>query len=277
MTEVQYFTADDGAHIAYRDEGEGTPVLALSGLTRNGHDFDYVAPFLEGVRFIRMDYRGRGASAFTGAETYTVPREGADALQLLDHLGIDKAAILGTSRGGLIAMYLAAVARDRLIGICLNDVGPVLEKGGLDKIFDYIGRNPAAQTFDELAAKLPRIMTGFDNVPEGRWREDVERHYVEAPTGVKINYDPGLRDSFLAAFQGDELPSAWPLFDACAGMPLALIRGANSELLSHATAMEMQARRPDMVFAEVPGRAHIPWLDEPEAVAAIRDWLKLIG
>ena len=277
MTEVQYFTADDGAHVAYRDEGEGTPVLALAGLTRTGRDFDYLAPFLADKRLIRMDYRGRGASAFTGATTYTVPREGADALQLLDHLGIETAAVIGTSRGGLIAMYLAAVAKGRLSGVCLNDVGPVLERSGLVKIFDYIGRNPAAKDYDELVAKLPFAMEGFANVPESRWREEAERHYIETAKGLRINYDPGLRESFLAAFQGDEVPTAWPLFDACAGLPLCLIRGANSDLLGHDSVAEMRAHRPDMIFAEVPDRAHIPFLDEPEAVAAIREWLALIG
>lgn len=278
MTEVQYFAADDGARVGYRDAGEGLPVLALAGLTRTGRDFDYVAPFLDGVRLIRMDYRGRGASAFTGAASYTVPREGADALQLLDHLGIEKAAILGTSRGGLIGMYLAAVARPRVMGLCLNDVGPVLEKSGLMRIFDYVGRNPASRTLDELAAAMPGAMPGFEGVPESRWREEVERHYVESPKGVRINYDPALRDAFIAAFptEGD-VPAAWPLFDACAGLPLALIRGANSDLLSPAAAAEMRARRPDMIFAEVPGRAHIPFLDEPEAVAAIRSWMGLLA
>ena len=126
--DVQHFTAADGARIAYRDEGQGLPVLCLAGLTRSMDDFDYLAPTLAGCRMIRMDYRGRGQSDWTGAATYTVPQEGADALALLDHLGIAKAAIVGTSRGGLIAMYLAAVARDRLLGVCLNDVGPELRR-----------------------------------------------------------------------------------------------------------------------------------------------------
>lgn len=274
MTEVQFFTADDGARIGYRDAGEGPAVLALAGLTRTGRDFDYALPALAGCRVIRMDYRGRGASDWTGAATYTVPREGADALALLDHLGLASAAILGTSRGGLIGMYLAAVARPRVTGLCLNDVGPALEKDGLMKIFAYIGRNPVAQTFDELAAKLPSVMAGFEGVPASRWREEVERHYLETPAGVTINYDPALRDAFVSAFPADgSVPEAWPLFDACEGLPLALIRGANSDLLSAGAAAEMRRRRPDMLFAEVPGRAHIPFLDEPEAVAVLRDWV----
>lgn len=271
MTE-RFFQASDGAKIAYRDEGEGLPVLCLAGLTRNMADFDYVAPHLPGVRLIRMDYRGRGQSDFTGVATYTVPIEGRDAIELLNHLGIDKAAVLGTSRGGLIGLLLAAVAHDRLLGLCLNDVGPVIERAGLERIFDYVGRNPSARTYEALAERLPAAMPGFANVPDGRWLADAQKHYDETPDGLRIRYDPALRGAFLAAFQGDA-PDLWPLWQATAGMPVALIRGANSDLLSRAVADEMKLRRPDLIFAEAPDRAHIPWLDEPESLAAIHAWL----
>ncbi len=267
-----HFRAEDGANLAYLDQGEGLPVLALSGLTRTGRDFDYVAPHLKGVRLIRPDYRGRGNSDWTGPDSYTVLQEARDALALLDHLGIEKAAILGTSRGGLIGMLLAATAHDRLLGLCLNDVGPVLQRAGLDRIFDYIGRNPVGDSLADLAQRLPRAMPGFANVPASRWLEEAERHYIETPNGLRINYDPALREAFLTAFDGPEL-DLWPLFDAAQGLPLALIRGANSELLSAESASEMLRRRPDMIFAEVPDRAHIPYLDEPESLAAITAWL----
>ncbi|MDD8021757.1 MAG: alpha/beta hydrolase [Paracoccaceae bacterium] len=276
--QLQYFTAADGAQLAYRDRGTGPVLIALAGLTRNSHDFDYLMHHLpDNLRVIRPDYRGRGESAWTGAATYTVPQEAADVLALMDHLGIERAAFLGTSRGGLIAMYLAAVAKARLTGICLNDVGPVLEADGLHRIFDYVGRNPVARTLEGVADRLPMVMPGFENVPPSRWAEEAVRHYKQTDEGVKINYDPALREAFLAAFKGDEVPTAWPLFDACAGLPLALIRGANSDLLSAASAAEMRARRPDMIFAEVPGRAHVPFLDEPESVAVITAWLDQVA
>lgn len=269
---IRHFRAEDGTRLAYRDEGEGLPVLALSGLTRTGADFDYLAPHLRGVRLIRPDYRGRGASDWSVAATYTVPQEGKDALALLDHLGLDKVAILGTSRGGLIGMMLAAVARDRVLGLCLNDVGPELERGGLERIFDYVGRNPTGTSLETLAQRLPSVMPGFANIPASRWLEEAQRHYLETPEGLRINYDPALREAFLAAFDGPVV-DLWPLFDAAQGLPLALVRGANSDLLSRDTAAEMQRRRPDMILAEVPDRAHIPFLDEPEALAAIEAWL----
>ncbi|MDR7125691.1 alpha/beta hydrolase [Pseudotabrizicola sp. 4114] len=268
-----FFTAQDGARLAYSDRGEGLPVLCLPGLTRTMADFGYMLPHLPPCRVIRMDYRGRGESAWTGAESYTVPVEARDGLDLLDHLGVEAAAVIGTSRGGLIGMMLAAVARPRLLGLLLNDVGPEIHKPGLKRIFDYVGRNPAAKTHAELAAALPGVMPGFANVPASRWLEEAQLHYVETPEGLRITYDPALRAAFLAAFEGPAV-DLWPLFDACAGLPLALIRGANSDLLSAQTAAEMRRRRPDMIFAEVPDRAHIPFLDEPEAVAVISEFLR---
>lgn len=276
MTQVACFTAPDGARLAYRDEGAGIPVLALAGLTRNGADFDYLAPHLDRVRLIRPDYRGRGASEWTGAQTYTVMQEAADALALLDLLGLEKVAVLGTSRGGLIGMFLAATAHARMLGLCLNDVGPVLEPAGLERIGVYIGRNPSSRDHDDLAGKLPDLMPGFANVTHDRWLAEARKHYISDSGKLRINYDPALRDAFDASFK-QPLPDGWPLFDQCAGLPLALVRGANSDLLSGATAREMQRRRPDMIYAEVPDRAHIPFLDEPEALTAINRWLDLVG
>jgi pimeloyl-ACP methyl ester carboxylesterase len=271
MTQTQHFLAADGARLAYRDEGDGLPLLCLPGLTRSMADFDYLIPHLPPLRLIRMDYRGRGDSAWTGAATYTVPQEAKDALALLDHLGVQKAVILGTSRGGLIGMFLGATARDRIAGLILNDVGPEIARDGLTRIFDYVGRNPAGKTIEGYAERLSRT-PGFANVPLSRWREEARKLVVETPEGLRIPYDPALREAFLAAFEGPPI-DLWPLFDALEGLPLALIRGANSDLLTAETAQKMRARRPDMGFAEVPDRAHIPFLDEPEAVTLIRSFL----
>jgi pimeloyl-ACP methyl ester carboxylesterase len=193
----------------------------------------------------------------------------------LDHLGLPKAAILGTSRGGLIGLLLAAVAHDRLLGLCLNDVGPEIHRPGLERIFDYVGRNPAAKTHADLAARLPRTMPGFAHVPDSRWLEEAVKHYTQTPDGLTITYDPALRDAFLAAFEGPPM-DLWPLWDATAGLPVALIRGANSDLLSQPCTDEMRRRRPDMIFASVPDRAHIPFLDEPESLTALRAFVTAV-
>ncbi len=273
---MQYFNAADGARLAYLDEGQGLPVLCLSGLTRNVKDFNYLAPHLPDIRLIRMDYRGRGDSAWTGADTYTVPQEAADALALLDHLSLPAAAIIGSSRGGLIGMFLAAVSKQRLLGLCLNDVGPALETGGLDAIKEYIGRKPAGKTLADVAARLKENLVGFANVPDSRWAEEATHQYIQRDDGVDLSYDTALRDSFLAAFENPGAATAWPLFDALDGVPVALVHGAGSNLLSDTVVDEMRRRRPDMIYARVPDRGHIPYLDEAESLAAIRSWLKVV-
>ena len=272
MTRVQHFTAKDGTRLAYRDQGAGPPVLALAGMSRDGRDFDYLAPHLAGVRLIRIDSRGRGGSQWTGAATYTVPQEAQDALALLDHLGIAKAAVIGTSRGGFLGMVMAATAPQRVAGLCFNDIGPVVERAGVERIAGYIGRPPDVATLAEMAARMPSADPGFGAVPAGRWAEEAARRYVETPDGLALPYDPALGEAFNAAL-GAPVADAWPLFDACRNIPLALIRGAHSDVLSRQTADAMQARRPDLIRAEVPERGHIPFLDEPEALAAIRTWL----
>ena len=267
------FTAADGLTLAYTDAGAGTPVICLAGLTRSGSDFDYLAPNLRGVRMICPDYRGRGASGWADPATYTIPSEAGDVLALMDHLGLERAAILGTSRGGLIAMGLAAMHKDRLTGVCLNDIGPEIAAEGLAAIEGYIGRNPSVKTLAEAARAMSSRMAGFEGVPLSRWEQEAAKHFVQTDEGLGINYDPRLRDAFLAA-SALPVPDLWPLFDALSDLPLALIRGANSDLLTAQTASEMRRRRPDMIFATVPDRAHIPFLDEPEALAAIHAFLK---
>jgi pimeloyl-ACP methyl ester carboxylesterase len=183
---TQFFITSDGTRLAFADQGAGLPLLCLPGLTRTMADFDYLIPHLPPLRLIRMEYRGRGASQWTGAASYTVPQEGKDALELLDHLGLPKAAILGTSRGGLIGMLLAAVAHDRLLGLCLNDVGPEIHRPGLERIFDYVGRNPAAKTHADLAARLTH---GLLLLREGRAADalavfdDIDVYVGQLPPG----------------------------------------------------------------------------------------------
>ena len=275
---MERFRTEDGIGLAYRDgdDRSGLPLLALAGLTRDRRDFDYLARRLPaGIRLIRLDSRGRGASDWAPPETYNVAQEARDAVALLDHLGIERAAIVGSSRGGLVGMVIAASGKHRLLGLCLNDVGPVLERAGLMRIGAYVGVEPAVTRLDEIAVRLPGAMPGFDAVPDLRWAEEAVRHYVELNGRVGLTYDPGLRIGFDAAMAGP-LPPAWPLFEACEGLPLALIRGANSDVLRRQTAAEMCLRRPDMLFCEVPGRGHIPFLDEPVAIACIARWLALV-
>lgn len=273
---MRRFTTSDGLSLAFRDEGEGLPVLCLAGLTRNGDDFAPMIAALHGAaRFVRLDVRGRGASDFDPSPAnYTPWIEARDALECLDHLGIDRAVVIGTSRGGILAMLMAMAARERLLAVCLNDLGPVIEPAGLARIMGYVGLPPEARTLDAAARALALANAAeFPGVPLARWRDWAAGAFRETGEGLALRYDPRLREALLKQAEAGPLPDLWPVFDALADIPLGLVRGANSDLLSPATTTEMQARRPDMGLAEVPDRGHPPFLDEPEALALIRSLL----
>ncbi len=268
------FLTSDGHRLHYSEKGDGLPVLCLAGLTRNERDFDYVAPHLPECRLIRLDYRGRGQSDWDkNWQNYSLPIEIRDVCELLDHLDIPQVAILGSSRGGLIAMGLAHQAPERLLGVALNDVGPVLDPAGIAAILPLIGKPPVARTLDEAAQGYSMFMAGFEDVPLDRWREEAERHFEVTPDGLALNYDPALREAVAAE---EIVPDLWDWFEALKEIPTLTLRGANSTLVTAATLEEMQARNPTMIAATIDGRAHIPFLDEPQSVAALRAWLEMM-
>lgn len=268
---MPWFDASDGARLFYRDSGTGPVLVCLHGLTRNSRDFNRLVPLVPGLRIIAPDARGRGLSAQTGAASYTVARESEDVVNLLDHLGIAAAAFLGSSRGGMVTMALAARAPARILGLCLNDIGPEMEPAGRMRITTYVGLHPPEPGIEARVAAMPAHHPGFANVPEARWREEVRHHFIETPEGLRLTYDPALRDAFMATL--DRAPDMWPGFDALAGRPVAVIRGANSDILSPGIVAGMARRRPDLIRAEVPDRGHMPFLDEPASLAALRRWL----
>lgn len=271
------FAARDGLMLHYEDAGQGLPVLCLAGLTRNSGDFEFLLPHMSKVRTIRMDYRGRGQSDYAeDFMRYSIPQEAEDAIALLDHLGIERAAILGTSRGGLIAMTLAASHRDRLAGVLFNDIGPEIDGLGLGRIMDYLGREPQFDDLDSAAAGLKAVMeAGFPGVPLSRWHRQAELMWYEKPQGgLGLRYDARLRDAVIAQSATGPAPDLWPLFEAIGDLPVTALRGANSDLLSPSTLTEMARRLPHLRAATIPDRAHVPFLDEPAAVTAIQDFLE---
>ena len=154
------FTTSDGLSLEFEDSGSGLPLLCLPGLTRNARDFyDLNAVLPDGILLFCLTSRVRGAADWDPAiENYAVPVEARDALELLDHLGLPRAAILGTSRGGLISMLLALTSKDRLMGVMMNDIGPEIATGGLAVIYDYIGKAPAGKTYAEVGQALKSTM-----------------------------------------------------------------------------------------------------------------------
>jgi pimeloyl-ACP methyl ester carboxylesterase len=271
------FRSPDGLELYARDYGPSalasTPMLFLSGLTRNSKD---AQPLAERIardrRVITPDYRGRGRSAYAPDwSSYTVEVELADAVALLDRLGIGKVVLIGTSRGGLIAMLMAALHRDRLAGVLLNDIGPVLEPAGLLRIRQYLGRPLRFTTWRGAVAALKRDNPRFESLSEAEWLAFARRLYRDEGGRPVLDYDPNLRRSFPtpARIAAGAVPPMWELMAPLEGLPVAALRGEHSDLLSPATHARMAEEVPGLDAVTVANRGHAPFLDEPESRAAI--------
>ncbi|HUS54895.1 MAG TPA: alpha/beta hydrolase [Thermohalobaculum sp.] len=279
---TKYFEALGGRRLAYQDTGgDGPAVLCLAGLTRNARDFAGLAAHLAiRYRVLRIDSRGRGLSEWADdpVAEYTVPIEAGDALALLDHLEIARAAIIGTSRGGVLGMILGATASAGMSCLVLNDIGPVVEPQGLAGIMDFLGIEPRADSFEAAAAGLERAMgAAFPDLTAKQWLGFARTIYRDEGGRPRLSYDPRLRQAVGAAMQAAKQAGAsdlWGFFDALAGLPILTIRGENSDILSAETLAETARRRPDMDHVTVANRGHVPFLDEPEALAAIDTFLE---
>ncbi len=272
------FTTSDGKRIYFEDTGGGTPLLCLAGLTRNSRDFSFLAPHVTDLRMITMDYRGRGRSDYDPDYlNYNIFRESHDAIELLDHLGLEKATVLGTSRGGLIAMALAASHPARLCGAILNDMGPVIEPSGIAKIMEYVGAKPTSKTYDEAAAVLKQVMEPqFPGVSLDVWRKQAEIQYEKQGDRLALRYDPALRAALIEQAAAGAIPDMWMFFEALRDIPTCVIRGANSDVLGAETLAEMHVRHPNLISAEVPDRGHVPFLNEPQSLDVIRKVLSAV-
>lgn len=274
---MPYFTTSDGLQLFYRDAGTGPAVLCLAGLTRNSLDFEFLTPHLPDMRLIRPDYRGRGLSDHDpDFMNYNIVREGRDALELLDHLGLPAATVIGTSRGGLIAMELSLSHAGRIQGVLLNDIGPDVNPAGLERIMDYVGREPDFPDLDAAAEALWTLHgADFPGVPLARWRAQAEFMFFEKPGGgLGLRYDVNLRKALVGQAGAGEGPDLWTLFDHLSGKPLAVLRGANSDILLPETVEKMQARHPGALCATVPDRGHVPFLDEAVSLEVIHALLR---
>ena len=270
--------APDGLRLHARDYGrtnaDAPTVLCLPGLARTAADFDALARHLvasdPGRRVLALDYRGRGLSARDpDPARYDIPVESGDILAVLDALGVTQAVLVGTSRGGLHTMMLAAVRPSLLRGAVLNDIGPVIEPVGLARIRGYIGKLPQPGSWDEAVAMLRQVAGAqFTGLADADWLAYAETTFETEGGAFRTRYDPALMNN-LAKLDLDAVPTLWPQFEALGGVPVLVIRGANSDLLSPETAAAMTARLPDCTLVTVPGQGHAPLLTDAPTIAAI--------
>jgi pimeloyl-ACP methyl ester carboxylesterase len=276
-----HFRAPDGLELFGRECGRQesglTPLLCLAGLTRNSKDFEPLAAKVRDRQIIAFDYRGRGRSHYAPPATYTPRHELADFLALMDHLHIDKACLVGTSRGGIIAMLMARIRGDRIAGAILNDIGPRLETDGLLRIARLIRQDVEYPTWEEAARELRAGSPEISGLTESDWLCFARRLFKEEAGTIIRDYDPALALSFPLPEQiaREAQHELWTEFSALNEKPCAVLRGEFSDLLSEATVQDMAAVHKGLITVSVSGRGHVPFLDEPESIAAVLDVAEL--
>lgn len=276
-----FFTARDGLRLYARHypapSSRRKPVLCLPGLTRNSRDFHDIAVALSSGNDARdvyaLDYRGRGRSQHDPDwRNYRVPIEMLDVQDLIVLLGLERPAIIGTSRGGLITMVLAAARPSAVGAVVLNDIGPVIERDGLTRIAGYIGSTPLPSTWEDATRQVAELnRRAFPAVPEEQWAE-VARQWLNDDKGYPApGYDPELAKSFSAA--DGPSPALWPQFTALTRVPLLILRGEHSDILSEATLQAMCERHPECAAHTVPGQGHAPLLKDTRTITAVANFL----
>lgn len=274
-----YWWSNDNLRLHYRDyagAADRPVILCVPGLTRNARDFEGVADRLAGRhRVICIDLRGRGESAYAKDPMSYVPLTYAQDLdRLIVELALDRLIVFGTSLGGIVAMLLAATHRERLAGVLLNDVGPVIEPAGLDRIRSYVGRSPAWPTWVHAARAIGEL--NRDVYPDyglEQWLRMAKQLYRLNPQGrIVPDYDAKIAEPFRAP-GGEAGVDLWPALDAMAEVPMLIVRGERSDVLGTGTLAQMKKRLGNARSTIVPGVGHTPTLDEPVAVRAIDRFL----
>jgi pimeloyl-ACP methyl ester carboxylesterase len=266
-----WVTAQDGLKLHVRQWGpqaaSALSVVCLPGLARTVADFDPLATAIAGHaasprRVLALDSRGRGKSQYDrNPENYNLNVELADLLAVLTALDVGEAIFVGTSRGGILAMRLAAVRPTAIAGCVLNDIGPVIEPKGLARIKGYVGKLPALASFPAAAEALKRRFgSQFPKWSDDDWLAFARATFKEDGGRLVPDYDPKLATILEAVGPARPLPTLWSEFDALGRAPVMVIRGANSDILSAATVEGMRKRRRALEVLEVPEEGHAPRL-----------------
>ena len=275
-----FFTAQDGLRLHVREFGrrgsDHLPVVCLPGLTRTAEDFNTLGSALacdreRPRRVVALDSRGRGKSEYDrNPDNYSLPVELADLMAMLTAIDIGSAVFVGSSRGGILTMLLAAARPTAIAGAVLNDIGPVIEPKGLMRIKSYVGKLPQPRSFEEGAEVLRRLFEGqFPELSPTQWLAAARRMWREQDDRLIPTYDAKLARTLAGVDPEHALPPMWMQFDALARRPVMVIRGANSDILSAETVATMRERHPHLETVEAAGQGHTPLLSEPEMIGRI--------
>ena len=282
---IALFRSQDDLQLAARivdaEPSERLSVLCLPGLSRNSRDFLKLGQFLsehpaEARRVVALDYRGRGLSdADPNWRNYTPSAEAQDVLAATAALGIERAIVVGTSRGGIIAMFLGALRPGLLAGVVLNDIGPVIETKGLARIKAYLAVKRTVGDWDAAVAACRQIAGGhFPALGDEDWRAFAEAYFAESEGGLSPQFAPNLLRAVEAIDLSGQLPESWPQFASLRGVPVLAIRGETSDLLSQRTLTLMAERHPIFERLTVPGQGHAPLLRDPPTLQRILAFAK---
>lgn len=262
------------------EDAPGRPLLCLAGLTRNGRDFHDLAVTLanhptHARRVYCLDYRGRGRSEWDKDwRNYSAYVELLDVTAFLTLRGLDDIAVIGTSRGGIIAMLLAVMRPSALGCVILNDIGPVIETAGLARIMGYAGKIPIPRDWAEATRVVRDInKRQFTSLDDTAWYELARQLFNEADGMPAAAYDPNIGKALSEIDIAKPVPDMWAHFNALLGMPLMVLRGENSDILSQATVQEMQNRHPLLVPVLIRNEGHAPLLKDRFSQRLIADFL----
>jgi pimeloyl-ACP methyl ester carboxylesterase len=276
--EDHYVTVRDGLRLHYRDyagAADKPPILCLHGLTRNSRDWtEFAERYSPGFRVLALEFRGRGGSDYDPVpQRYNPLTYAGDVIELLDQLAVDQAIFAGTSLGGLVTMTTAAMAAQRIFATIMNDVGPDVDVEGVNRILTYVGNDRRFRSWDEAADVIAaNYGASFERYTHDDWVKMAKRNCREENGEVRFDYDMAIAEPFKTTGPTPNV-DLWPFFRVLAEKPLLVVRGAKSDLLTEATARRMQQVAPNMKLVVVPGVGHAPELNEPEAVAAIDEFL----
>lgn len=281
----RFVTAQDGLRLHVREDGPCTasalPVVCLPGLARTVADFDSLAPALANGdpprRLIAIDSRGRGRSDYDkNPANYNLAVELGDVVGILTALEIGSAIFVGSSRGGLLTMLLAVAHPTAVAGAVLHDIGPVIEPKGLARIKSYVGKLPQPRDYADGAEILRRLFDAqFPKFTAEQWLAAAHRTWKNEGSKLLPTYDVRLSRTLAEIDIERPLPAMWNEFDALMRVPVLVIRGANSDILSAATAAAMAERHPGMEFVEIPDEGHVPTLDNPDLIQRIGEFLRI--